>query len=107
MKRLVALLALALTAAAIGITAAPAGAEQVGPPPGLNCHNIDGDREWAACEVSEYLGGPFAPPPHLRPDAWMVCRPFGDSLLEFWDRDLFWGCGWSKVGGYDLVWRLK
>jgi len=37
----------------------------------------------------------------------MVCRPFGDSLLEFWDRDLFWGCGWSKVGGYDLVWRLK
>lgn len=96
----------AILAAALGVFAAPAGAMTVQPPAGLICQNIEGDRDWATCEVSQYLNGPFAPPPALRAPAWMVCRPFGDPWYELWNRDIYWGCGWSKVSGYQLVWAL-
>lgn len=111
MTRLRRLLAAAgLAAAIVGgttATASTAGAITVQPPAGLTCYRIDGETRYVTCEVSRYLGGPFAPPVALRLPTWMLCRPFGDSWIELWNRDIYWGCGHNPdLYGYDLVWAL-
>lgn len=93
------------------IAAAPAGASvSVPPPPGLFCVPIEDETRWVTCEVSAYLGGPFAPPPALRPPAWMICRPYrGPWTWNIWDLDsaATWGCGWSMYSGVILSWPLS